>query len=85
MQIFEIFPPSLINELMAKRQGLNFIIDPVDLIANFGDANRSQFFINMICGKIRLNISEPVLTTILEFKNYFEDYEILQRLKQYRP
>lgn len=37
---------------MAKRQGLNFIIQPVDLVANFGDATGTRFFLNIICGKI---------------------------------
>ena len=53
------------------------IIQPVDLVANFGDAFGTQFFVNVITGKIRLSISEPVLTTILLFKKYFEDYSIV--------
>lgn len=40
---------------------------------------------NLIIGKIRLNISEPVLTTFMIFKNYIENTVIVGRLKQYRP
>ena len=70
---------------MARRQGLNFIIDPIDVIANLGDAKKEKAYLNVISGDVKLNISEPVLTTLLTFKNYIEDIQIVQKLKQYRP
>ena len=70
---------------MARRQGLNFIHDPIDLIANLGDEMKERAFLHVISGNLKLNISEPVLTTLLTFKNYIEDIEIVQKLKQYRP
>lgn len=85
MQIFETLSLEYLLDLMSKRQGLNFVIEPVDLIANFGDANGLKMFCNLICGKIRLNVSEPVLTTFLTFKIYLENITIIKRLKQYRP
>jgi len=84
-QIFETLSPKYLTELMAKRQGLIFIMAPVDLIANFGEAHGIKFFINFIIGGIRLNLSEPMLKTILIFKKYLEDNKIVRRLKQYRP
>ena len=52
---------------MARRQGLNFIIDPIDVIANLGDAKKEKAYLNVISGDVKLNISEPVLTTLLTF------------------
>ena len=72
-------------ELMAKRNTLTFLIDPVDLIANLGDVGKTRFYLNLICGKIRLNLSEPVLRTFFTFKMYIENVNIIQKLKQYRP
>ena len=37
-QIFETLSPKYLAELMAKRQGLIFVMAQVDLIANFGEA-----------------------------------------------
>lgn len=70
---------------MTVRQDLNFVVEPVDLIANFGDSNKTRFFLNLIGGKIKLNISEPVLRTFIKFTNYIEDMDIIKKLKQYRP
>lgn len=85
MSIFETLSFEYLNELMAKRKSLNFIVEPVDLIANVGDAYGQRALMNLIIGKIRLNMSEPVLTTFLIFKNYIENTVIVGRLKQYRP
>ena len=49
-------------------------MDKVDLLGNFGDANSTRFFFNLITGKVNIKISEPVLTTLLTFANYFEDH-----------
>ena len=72
-QIFEILSPQYLRSLMSRRQGLNFIIDPIDIIANLGDAKKEKAYLNVISGDVKLNISEPVLTTLLTFKNYIED------------
>ena len=70
---------------MDQRQGLNFISNPIDVIANLGDAIKKKAFLNIISGNLKLNISEPVLTTILTFQNYIENIKIVKKLKQYRP
>ena len=62
---------------MALRQGFNYIIDPIDIIANLGDARKEKAYFNVISGDLKLNVSEPVLTTLLTFKNYFEDIQIV--------
>ena len=85
MQIFEMLQPQYLQNLMANRKGQNFIMDKVDLLGNFGDANSTRFFFNLITGKVNVKVSEPVLTTLLTFANYFEDHQIVRRLKQYRP
>ena len=72
-QIFEIFSPQYLRQLMSRRQGLNFIIDPIDIIAGLGDAKKEKAYLNVISGDVKLSISEPVLTTLLTFKNYIED------------
>lgn len=76
-QIFAKFSLSYLTQLMARRQGLNYINDPIDLIANFGDDRKEKAFLNVISGNLKLNISEPILTTLLTFKNYIEDIEIV--------
>lgn len=70
---------------MAQRQGLNYIHDAIDVITNAGDAKKEKAFVNIISGNLKINMSEPVLTTLLTFKNYIEDVQIVQKLKQYRP
>ena len=85
MQIFETLSLRYLMELMAKRNTLTFLIDPVDFIANLGDVGKTRFYLNLICGKIRLNLSEPVLRTFFTFKMYIENVNIIQKLKQYRP
>ena len=81
MQIFETLSLRYLMELMAKRNTLTFLIDPVDLIANLGDAGKTRFYFNLICGKIRLNLSEPVLRTFFTFKQHLENVNIIQKLK----
>lgn len=74
MQIFETLQPQYLQNLMANRKGQNYIMDKVDLLGNFGDVNSTRFFFNLITGKVNIKISEPVLTTLLTFANYFEDH-----------
>lgn len=71
--------------MITKKKSYNYILEPVDLMANFGDARGDSFSLNIIMGKISLKISEPVLSTFFTFMNYIENYSIIRRLKQYRP
>lgn len=67
--------------MTSKKKSYNYILEPVDLMANFGDARGNSFSLNIITGKISLKISEPVLSTIFTFVNYIENHTIIRRLK----
>lgn len=84
-QIFERISPQQVQALMAKRTGLNFVNEAIDLMMNVGEAYGVEFHMNLVCGHIKLNVSEPVVRTFLTFKQYLENYLIIRTLKKYRP
>ena len=62
--IFDAMPASIIASLMDKQDHFTFIMDPMDLFANFADIKGEKAFFSLLCNRLKLKFTPDSLTEI---------------------
>ena len=70
---------------MNKQEDFTFIMEPMDLFANFADIKGEKAFFSLLCNRLKLRFTPDALTEINTLLEHFETVMICKDLKMYRP
>lgn len=83
--IFDAMPSQIIVQLMEKQEGFSFIMEPMDIFANFADIKGNKAFFSILFNNLKLRFTPDSLQDINTLLEHFETVKICKDLKMYRP